>query len=77
MATFNIFVEKFYNCYRDGLDGGKDMRSFVCVYFLLRVVGNCVSVGKTLVDLSFTTIVLLYLVSSLFIALVQPYKKCT
>ena len=26
-AAFNIFVEKFHSCYRDGLDGGRDMRS--------------------------------------------------
>ena len=26
-TALNIFVEKFYSCYRDGLDGGKDMRS--------------------------------------------------
>lgn len=28
-AVLNMFVEKFYSCYRDSLDGGKDMRSFV------------------------------------------------
>ena len=75
MATFHIFVEKFYSCYRDGLDGGRDMRSFVCVHFLLRVVGNYLSVDEILVNLSFTTVILLYLVSSLLISLVQPYKK--
>ena len=31
------FVEKFYGCYRNGLDGGKDMRSFASLYFILRV----------------------------------------
>ena len=28
----NIFVEKFYTCYRDGLSGGRDMRSFSGLY---------------------------------------------
>ena len=32
----NIFVERFYSCYKDGLDGGRDMRSFAGFYFLLR-----------------------------------------
>ena len=32
------FVEKFYGCYRNGLDGGKDMRSFAALYFLLRIM---------------------------------------
>ena len=35
---FNIFVEKFYTCYRDGLNGGRDMRSFSGLYFIFRVV---------------------------------------
>ena len=26
--ALGIFVERFYSCYRDGLDGGRDMRSF-------------------------------------------------
>ena len=30
------FVEKFYSCYRNGLDGGKDMRSFAGLSFVLR-----------------------------------------
>ena len=32
----NTFVEKFYGCYRDGLDGGRDMRSFAALYFIIR-----------------------------------------
>ena len=30
------FVEKFYSCYRDGLDGERDMRSFAAMYFITR-----------------------------------------
>ena len=26
IVSLNIFVDKFYSCYRDGLDGGRDMR---------------------------------------------------
>jgi hypothetical protein len=36
-AALNIFVEKFYSCYRDGLGGGRDLRSFVCLPFLPRL----------------------------------------
>ena len=32
----NIFVERFYSCYKDGLDGGRDMRSSAGFYFILR-----------------------------------------
>lgn len=75
MAALNIFVEKFYSCYRDGLDGGRDMRSFVSIHFFLRLLGNYLSVDEILVNLSFTVVILLYIVSSLLIALARPYKK--
>ena len=34
----NTFVQKFHHCYRDGLDGGKDLRCFSGLYFFLRTV---------------------------------------
>jgi hypothetical protein len=36
--VLNTFVEKFYSCYRNGLDGGMDMRSFAGLYFVVRIV---------------------------------------
>ena len=33
-----IFVEKFHGCYRDGLDGGRDMRSFSGIYYLMIIL---------------------------------------
>ena len=38
-AILNIFVEKFYSCYRDGLDGGRDMRSFASLHLFIRLLG--------------------------------------
>ena len=38
LIFLNTFMEKFHCCYRDGLDGGKDMRSFSGIYFLLRII---------------------------------------
>ena len=35
--SVNIFVEKVHNCYRNGLDGGRDLRSFSGLYFFLRM----------------------------------------
>ena len=50
-TTLNIFVEKFYSCYRDGLDGGRDMRSFaslnlfiILLYMLLSVWGDLLTI---------------------------------
>jgi type IV secretory pathway TrbL component len=51
------------------------MRSFVSVHFFLRLLGNYLSVDEILVNLSFTVVILLYVISSLLIALTRPYKK--
>ena len=37
-AALNIFMEKFYSCYRDGLDGGRDMRSFASLHLFVRLL---------------------------------------
>ena len=75
IAALNIFVEKFYSCYRDGLDGGRDMRGLVSIHFFLRLLGNYMSVDDILKNMSFTTVVVLYAVCSHLIAIAQPYKK--
>jgi hypothetical protein len=36
-VVINTFAEKFYSCYRTGLDGGRDMRSFAGLYFVARL----------------------------------------
>ena len=66
-AALNTFVEKFYSCYRDGLDGGRDMRSFASLYLFIRIL------SFTWFELTYETI--LFGVSCLVIALVRPYKK--
>ena len=35
MVSLTIFVEKFYSCCRDGLDGGRDMRSCASLPFVV------------------------------------------
>ena len=35
--SLTIFIEKFHCCYRDGLDGKRDMRYFSGVYFFLEI----------------------------------------
>ena len=73
-AALNQFVEKYHSCYRDGLEGGKDMRSFVLLPFLLRL---SVFVGIVFQgEVQFWCVhFLLFGGSSLLIAIVQPYKK--
>ena len=76
IASLNIFVEKYHSCYRDGTDGGKDMRSLVSMYFLLRLLIS-ILYSETVFEFSAGSIFVaaLYGGCSLLIALVRPYKK--
>ena len=70
------FVEKFHGCYRDGLDGGQDMRSFAGLYFFLRFAPFLFRITKYIViNAVWSYLVCIYLASTLLIALVRPYKK--
>ena len=76
LASLNIFVEKYYSCYRDGTDGGKDMRSLASIYFILRWI---VIVTFRITSLSLSTtlflVAIVYVSYGTVIALVRPYKK--
>ena len=76
-ASLMIFMEKFHSCYKDALDGGRDMRSFSAFYFLLRFV---LVIGVVLIyDFSFLNRWLLrgmfLSAAAILIALCRPYKK--
>ena len=74
--ALNIFVDKFQHCYRDGLDGGRDMRSFSGLYFFLRVI--VVWVVPVIAHLVLESRLLrgtVFSLTALFIALCRPYKK--
>ena len=76
IASVNIFVTKFYTCYRDGTGGGRDMRGMVSVYFVLRVF---IAFFYTDIFFHFSTTIIVAVVlyggCGLLIALVRPYKK--
>ena len=72
-----IFMEKFHCCYRDGLDGRRDMRYFSGIYFFL-ILCSALSAGTFRHFLGFKkwfTFGLTYLIMVLLIALCRPYKK--
>ena len=70
------FVNKFHGCYRDSLDGGRDMRSFSGLYFFLRALSGCIRfVFHLLLPNIWLSYALLYLSSTLLIACAKPYKK--
>ena len=71
------FIEKFHGCYRDGLDGGKDMRSFCGLYFLLIILMTQAHTHflKKLHISVWLSYAFIFLIFSLLIALIQPYKN--
>ena len=68
-AVLNIFVEKFYSCYRDGLDGGRDMRSFASLHLFIRLLALLVCVSVWMPP------TILYGVCCLLVLLVRPCKE--
>ena len=71
VCPLNIFVEKFYSCYRDGLGGGRDMRSLASLYFCIVLFGFFLwSVEST-----FFLVAIFFGGCGLFIANIRPYKK--
>lgn len=72
--ALDIFVQKFYVSYRDGLSGGKDMRPCASLYFFLRILIFVVTVVDSEV-LYFFTLMLIFCGVCLFVAIVRPYRK--
>ena len=78
-VRLNTFIEKFHSCYKNGLDGGQDMRSFSGFYFfviLLTSVCHGIALKMHLVEpTSFFTKGILFWTVALIIALTKPYKN--
>ena len=74
LASLNIFVEKYYSCYRDGREGGRDMRSLASMYFIIRVLSILIF-QVTSLNIYLTFDIILYMSYGIVIALVRPYKK--
>ena len=74
ICILNIFVEKYYSCYKDGLDGSRDMRGFASTHFLLTTI---ILVMLSLIPQSIIIIIyiILFVGCSNFILIIQPYKK--
>ena len=71
LLALNTFVEKFYSSYRDGLSGGRDMRGFASLYFLLRIIIYLSSIAEHF--LLYDALILGAV--GFLIAIVRPYKK--
>lgn len=81
--VMNIFVDKLQGCYRDGLEEGRDMRSFSSLYFILRMaICLMVYIGWKIQSRSsyrsfagaWISAGTVFFIMALFIALIKPYK---
>ena len=77
--VINTFAERFYSCYRTGLDGGRDMRSFAGLYFVARfflflsdVIASALGIANN--DPFFIRNIILA-ITALLVALCRPYKE--
>ena len=70
------FVERFHGCYRDGLDGGRDMRSFSGMYFFLISLASLHQhyFYESLSLSVWLYVAFVFLASILLVALARPYK---
>ena len=76
-TAINIFIEKIQGCCRNGLDGGRDMRSFSGLYLslqLLLLIAEAFAKSNDYFPPLFLSGILLSIIA-LTIALVKPYKK--
>ena len=71
MDFINFFVEKFYSSYRDGLDGGRDMRCFASLYFFIVLLVYLLWT----VFASYCVLAVAFLSCSFFNLIVQPCKE--
>ena len=76
--ALNIFTEKVYGCYRNGLHGGRDMRYFSGLYFILRIMPFLIK--SVVVTIQHATIHWFYsgtvfFVTALIVGITKPYKK--
>ena len=75
--ALNIFTERVYGCYRNGLHGGQDMRHFSGLYFILRIMPFLI---KSIVPSSHKTIHWFYSGTvffsiALIVGIIKSYKR--
>ena len=75
MGNINTFLEKIYYCYRDGLDGGRDMRSFAPLYYFVYWLLFALNVVAQLLQLVVNIYAILFAMVGFLIAIVRPYKR--
>lgn len=79
LISLKFFLEKLYACYRDSLDGGRDMRSFAGLYTILRPILflSQMIAGWLLIANNDPFLVrsVVFILTILVVCIVKPYKK--
>ena len=80
LCAMHMFTDKIYDCYRNGLDGGRDMRSFSGLYFFLRLMAYLPSLLCRLLSNYFDInkwfiLGTFFCIASLFTAFAKPYRQ--
>ena len=78
LIAVKIFVDKIQSHYRNGLDGGKDTRSFSSLYLYWRFGVVVIAAGVKAIQLNHNalyTFGLITLCTALLMALVRPYQN--
>ena len=78
LIAVKIFVDKIQSHYRNGLDGGKDMRSFSSLYLYMRFAAFAITAGIEATHLNnnaLYTFGLIILCTALLMAIARPYQN--
>ena len=86
LIPVNILIDKVHSCYRNGLEGGRDLRSFSGLYFFLRTaiylvnVLSCRFLREPNDNVWMTNQIwfptgTVFMISALTVALIGPYQK--
>ena len=72
----SAFMDSFQGCYRDGTDasGGRDMRCFAALYFVLRLLFISVRL-LTLYQVQWNIMLLLFVSTAILFSYASPYKR--
>ena len=72
-VALNLFMDTFQGCYKDGTADTRDLRSFSCLYFLLRLFFILVRLLATY-GWHWGVVMLLFASATIIIATFKPYK---
>ena len=74
--AITTFVNKFHGCYRDDLDGGRDMRSLSGLYFFIRILLSYVyRIISPFLPNFWLSYAIFYVAIAFLIGYLKPYKN--